>query len=115
MTVLIDRRRWVMVGLVRWHRPHRCRLHRPAPAFIPDEDQGYGLGIFQLQNGASLSETQKTAARRWPRCSTRRRIIDGSVVSGYGFNGASPDQGVFFYRPQAAGGTAMADQRAPAS
>jgi multidrug efflux pump subunit AcrB len=29
-------------------------------AFIPEEDQGYGVGIFQLQNGASLSLTQQT-------------------------------------------------------
>jgi multidrug efflux pump subunit AcrB len=66
-------------------------------AFIPEEDQGYGLGIFQLQNGASLSQTQKTGLEIAKVLKAEPDITAASIVSGYGFNGSSPDQGVFFY------------------
>ena len=66
-------------------------------AFIPDEDQGYAMGIFQLQNGASLSETRKTAAEIAQVLDGENDIVAAAVVSGYGFNGGSPDQGAFFY------------------
>lgn len=32
-------------------------------AFIPDQDQGYGMGVFQLQNGASLVETKNSGLK----------------------------------------------------
>jgi multidrug efflux pump subunit AcrB len=41
-------------------------------------------------------------------------IIAGSVISGYGFNGTSPDQGVFFYGFKPLEERKGADQKAPA-
>ena len=66
-------------------------------AFIPDEDQGYGVGIFQLQNGASLVETQKLGQQIAKVLSEESDIVNASVISGAGFNGSSPDQGLFFF------------------
>ena len=66
-------------------------------AFIPEEDQGYGLGIFQLQNGASLVETKKLGAQIAEVLSKENDIENASIISGSGFNGSSPDQGLFFF------------------
>ena len=74
-------------------------------AFIPDEDQGYGLGIFQLQNGASLVETKQLGMQIAKVLSEEDDVANASIINGSGFNGSSPDQGIFFFRVQAPGGT----------
>ena len=66
-------------------------------AFIPDEDMGYGMGIFQLQNGASLVETKKLGMQIAKVLSEEDDVAQASIINGYGFNGSSPDQGVFFF------------------
>ena len=66
-------------------------------AFIPEEDQGYGLGVFQLQNGASLVETKKLGVQIAQVLSKEEDIENASIISGSGFNGSSPDQGLFFF------------------
>ena len=66
-------------------------------AFIPDEDMGYGMGIFQLQNGASLVETKKLGMQIAKVLSEEDDVTQASIINGYGFNGSSPDQGVFFF------------------
>ncbi len=66
-------------------------------AFIPEEDQGYGLGVFQLQNGASLEETKKLGTEIAQVLSKEDDIENASIISGSGFNGSSPDQGLFFF------------------
>ncbi len=111
---LIEKRRWILVGLGGGIALTLFAFSALPSAFIPEEDQGYGLGIIQLQNGASLSQTQATAKEVAKVLSEEPEIIAGAVVSGYGFNGASPDQGVFFFglRPlEERGGAA---QKAPA-
>ena len=111
---LIEKRRWILVGLGGGIALTLFAFTALPSAFIPEEDQGYGLGIIQLQNGASLSQTQATAKEVAKVLSEEPEIIAGAVVSGYGFNGASPDQGVFFFglRPlEERGGAA---QKAPA-
>jgi HAE1 family hydrophobic/amphiphilic exporter-1 len=114
VTELIKRRRWVMLALVGGIALTGVAFTSLPQAFIPDEDQGYGLGIFQLQNGASLSETQKTAARIAAVLNQEPDIQGAAVVSGYGFNGGSPDQGAFFYGFKPLEERGSADQRAPA-
>ena len=62
-------------------------------AFIPDEDQGYLAGIYQLQNGASLNQTEAMGAEIAAILKQEDDILNSNVISGYGFNGSSPDQG----------------------
>ena len=57
---LIAKRRWILVGLGGGIALTVLAFTALPSAFIPEEDQGYGLGIYQLQNGASLSQTQAT-------------------------------------------------------
>ncbi len=66
-------------------------------AFIPEEDQGYGMGIFQLQNGASLVETGQLGSQIAKVLSEESDVENVTVVNGAGFNGSSPDQGLFFF------------------
>jgi len=58
---LIGKRRFILAGLLGGIVLTGIAFNALPTAFIPEEDQGYGVGIFQLQNGASLSQTQETA------------------------------------------------------
>ncbi len=69
----------------------------PPTAFIPDEGQGYGLGIFQLQNGASLVETKELGMQIAKVLSEEKDVANASIINGSGFNDSSPDQGIFFF------------------
>ncbi|KEF42115.1 MAG: RND transporter [Cyanobium sp. CACIAM 14] len=111
---LIARRRWILVGLGSGIVLTLYAFTALPTAFIPVEDQGYGLGIIQLQNGASLSQTQAVAREVTRVLKDERDIVAASVVSGYGFNGASSDQGVFFYGFRPLEERSGPDQKAPA-
>ena len=94
---LIKARKLVMTGLVAGMVLTLLAFTAIPAAFIPEEDQGYGMGIFQLQNGASLVETQKVGIQIAEILSKEDDIENASVINGAGFNGSSPDQGLFFY------------------
>ena len=114
MTNLIARRRQILAGLAGGIVLTAIAFSALPSAFIPEEDQGYGMGIFQLQNGASLSQTQKTGLEIAKILKTEDDIIAASVVSGYGFNGSSPDQGAFFFGLKPLEERSGSDQKAPA-
>ncbi len=90
---LISRRRLVMAGLGGGIVLTALAFTALPQAFIPDEDQGYILGIYQLQNGASLSQTQKMGTQIASILKEEDDVLSAAVISGYGFNGSSPDQG----------------------
>jgi len=114
LDVLISRRRLILAGLLGGIVLTAIAFNALPSAFIPEEDQGYGLGIYQLQNGASLSQTQKVGAEIASVLKTEEDIVAASVISGYGFNGSSPDQGVFFFGLKPLEERSGADQKAPA-
>ena len=114
VTNLIARRRQILAGLAGGIVLTAIAFSALPSAFIPEEDQGYGMGIFQLQNGASLSQTQKTGLEIAKILKTEDDIIAASVVSGYGFNGSSPDQGAFFFGLKPLEERSGSDQKAPA-
>ena len=94
---MIQARRIVLAGLVIGIVATGFAFTTLPTAFIPDEDQGYGVGIFQLQNGASLVETKKLGNQIAKVLSEEDDVANASIINGYGFNGSSPDQGVFFF------------------
>ncbi|MFL0738868.1 MAG: efflux RND transporter permease subunit, partial [Prochlorococcus sp.] len=94
---LISRRRLILAGLAGGILLTTFAFTALPTAFIPEEDQGYALGFYQLQNGASLSQTQQTGKEIAKVLKTEDNIESAAVVSGFGFNGSSPDQGVFFF------------------
>ena len=94
---MIQARRFVLAGLVAGILATGFAFTTLPTAFIPDEDQGYGMGIFQLQNGASLVETKKLGNQIAKVLSEEGDVANASVINGFGFNGSSPDQGIFFF------------------
>ena len=90
---LIRARRWVMVALGSGIVITALAFSALPSAFIPDEDQGYLAGIYQLQNGASLNQTEAMGAEIAAILKQEDDILNSNVISGYGFNGSSPDQG----------------------
>jgi len=93
VTNLIKARRWVMVALGSGIVLTVLAFAALPQAFIPDEDQGYILGIYQLQNGASLSQTQAMGKEIAAILKEEDDVLSAAIISGYGFNGSSPDQG----------------------
>ncbi|ABM76921.1 efflux RND transporter permease subunit [Prochlorococcus marinus] len=94
---LISKRRLILASLAGGILLTAFAFTAIPSAFIPEEDQGYGLGFYQLQNGASLSQTQQTGQQIAELLKTEKNINAASIVSGFGFNGSSPDQGAFFF------------------
>ena len=111
---LIQRRRLILMGLASGIVVTAIAFNALPTAFIPEEDQGYGLGIFQLQNGASLTQTQQVGRQIAAVLKEEPDITAGSVISGSGFNGNSPDQGVFFFGLKPLDERAGSDHKAPA-
>ena len=94
---IIRGRKLVLAGLIGGIVLTALAFTSSPTAFIPDEDQGFGLGVYQLQNGASLVETQKMGSSIAKVLSQEDDIMNAAVISGAGFSGSSPDQGLFFF------------------
>ncbi|MGB5972735.1 MAG: efflux RND transporter permease subunit, partial [Nodosilinea sp.] len=78
--------------------------------FVPEEDQGYFLGIVQAPDGVSLEYTKGVMAQADTLISQFPEVTSTFMLSGFGFDGPSPNRGVFF-----ATLAPWADRRAPAS
>ncbi|MFN6131794.1 MAG: efflux RND transporter permease subunit [Synechococcaceae cyanobacterium] len=65
--------------------------------FVPTEDQGYGLGIIQLQPQASIEATMAVGRQAQRILAKESEIVSGEIVGGAGFNGGSLNQGLFFF------------------
>ncbi|MGB6015473.1 MAG: efflux RND transporter permease subunit, partial [Nodosilinea sp.] len=64
--------------------------------FVPEEDQGYFLGIVQAPDGVSLEYTKEIMARADTLISQFPEVTSTFMLSGFGFDGPSPNKGVFF-------------------
>ena len=94
---LIGKRRLILAGLAGGVVLTALAFSALPTAFIPEEDQGYGLGFYQLQNGASLTQTQALGQQIAAVLREEEDITSAGIISGSGFNGSSPDQGLFFF------------------
>ncbi|WP_017298192.1 efflux RND transporter permease subunit [Nodosilinea nodulosa] len=64
--------------------------------FVPAEDQGYFLGIVQAPDGVSLEYTKGVMAQADKIISQFPEVESTFMLSGFGFDGPSPNKGVFF-------------------
>jgi hydrophobic/amphiphilic exporter-1 (mainly G- bacteria), HAE1 family len=64
--------------------------------FVPEEDQGYFLGIVQAPDGVSLEYTKAVMADADAMLSGFPEVESTFTLSGFGFDGPSPNRGVFF-------------------
>ena len=78
---------------------------RVPTGFIPQEDQGYLIGIVQAPPGSSLSYTQALADRAQAIIYSNKDIEGAFSVMGFSFSGGSSNSGLMFIS------TKPADQR----
>ena len=65
--------------------------------FVPTEDQGYGIGIVQLPEGASLQQTAALQQRIAAALREEPAIQRSALFSGASFDGNAPNRGLFFF------------------
>ena len=71
-------------------------------AFIPDEDHGLWHWEFSNYRTGLPWWKPKSSGCKSPKFSVKKTMSpNASIINGYGFNGSSPDQGIFFFGLQA--------------
>jgi HAE1 family hydrophobic/amphiphilic exporter-1 len=91
------RLRWVMVVLFVAGLGATAYMYTHVPtAFVPAEDQGYFILQVQAPQGASLDYTTKIADQAQAILAQEKDIFGTFSVMGFGFSGASPNQGLIF-------------------
>ena len=71
---------------------------RVPSSFVPDEDQGFALGLVQLPPGATMPRTQEYMARVSEQLRTHPAVDGVFAVSGFSFVGVGENLGLFFIR-----------------
>jgi len=64
--------------------------------FVPEEDQGYFIVIYQAPDGVSLNYTANAADKIQQEIEKIDEIKSSFGIAGFSFNGLNPSQGVFF-------------------
>ncbi|MBS1164325.1 MAG: multidrug efflux transporter permease subunit [Proteobacteria bacterium] len=60
-------------------------------AFVPEEDQGSFMAMFELPAGATAERTREIVAAYEAHTATRPDIVDSTVILGFGFSGSGPN------------------------
>ena len=69
---------------------------RVPTGFIPQEDQGYLIGIVQAPPGASLAYTSAVADKAQAIIASNKDVIGSFAVMGFSFSGGSANGGLIF-------------------
>ncbi len=69
--------------------------HLPT-AFVPDEDQGYFIVIYQLPQGASLDQTTAVGLHVEDVIKQQSEVASIFDIQGFSFAGSGPNQGLMF-------------------
>jgi multidrug efflux pump len=74
-------------------------LFRMVPgSFVPEEDQGYALGIVQLPPGATIKRTREVMRRVGAKLRESPSVDSVFEVAGFSFSGSDESAGIFFIR-----------------
>jgi multidrug efflux pump len=74
-------------------------LYLRVPAsFVPDEDQGYAIGIVQLPPGSTIQRTREVMRRVGAKLRESESVDSVFEVAGFGFSGGDESAGIFFIR-----------------
>ncbi|MGJ3252062.1 MAG: efflux RND transporter permease subunit [Elainellaceae cyanobacterium] len=72
-------------------------MYRFVPSgFVPEEDQGYFIGIVQAPEGVSVDYTQEVMDRIDTRLQEVPEVRSTFMITGFSFEGSSPNRGLFF-------------------
>ena len=72
--------------------------HRVPPAFVPEEDEGYFIGIVQAPGGSSLEYTTNIMKQAEKIIAAEPEVNAMFSVAGFSFSGSAPNQGMMFVR-----------------
>ena len=64
---------------------------RVPTSFVPEEDQGNFMAMFELPAGATAERTRKVVAAYEAYTATRPDIAESTVILGFGFSGSGPN------------------------
>ena len=83
-----------LLGLTVW------RLNATPTGFIPDQDQGFLIGVIQLPPGSSLERTQASVARIREIVSQNPKVLETAAFAGLDGSTFSPasNSGIMFLR-----------------
>jgi hydrophobic/amphiphilic exporter-1 (mainly G- bacteria), HAE1 family len=69
---------------------------RVPTGFIPQEDQGYLIGVVQAPPGASLAYTTAVADKAQAIIATNKDVVGSFAVMGFSFSGGAANSGLIF-------------------
>jgi multidrug efflux pump len=67
-------------------------------SFVPEEDQGYAIGIVQMPPGATMQRTREVMERVGAKIRQSPSVHQVFEVTGFSFSGSDESQGIFFIR-----------------
>ena len=70
---------------------------RVPKAFVPDEDQGWGMVLVQAPEGASLQYTKKVGEQVQGILSKVPEMNSVFAITGFSFGGTAPNRGMIFF------------------
>jgi multidrug efflux pump len=79
----------VIGGIVFWRVPS---------SFVPEEDQGYALGIVQMPPGSTIQRTREVMRRVGYKLRQSPDVHSVFEVAGFSFSGGDESAGIFFIR-----------------
>ncbi|HVR72261.1 MAG TPA: multidrug efflux RND transporter permease subunit [Vicinamibacteria bacterium] len=73
-------------------------VYRAVPrAFVPEEDQGWGMILVQAPEGASLEYTRKVGERAQAILARTPEVDTVFAITGFSFAGTAPNRGLMFF------------------
>jgi len=67
-------------------------------SFVPDEDQGYAIGIVVMPPGSTIQRTREVMRRVGEKIRTSEAVDSVFEVAGFGFSGSDESAGIFFVK-----------------
>jgi multidrug efflux pump len=67
-------------------------------SFVPEEDQGYTIGIVQMPPGSTIQRTREVMRRVGSKLRESPSVDSVFEVAGFGFSGSDESAGIFFIR-----------------
>ncbi len=67
-------------------------------SFVPEEDQGYAIGIVQMPPGSTIQRTREVMRRVGEKIRKSASVDSVFEVAGFSFSGSDESSGIFFIR-----------------
>jgi multidrug efflux pump len=89
---------WWMAGFVVLVAGGIFLFLRVPGSFVPDEDQGYAIGVVAMPPGSTIQRTREVMRRVGEKIRTSASVDSVFEVAGFGFSGSDESAGIFFIR-----------------